>query len=104
MISYEEYNHFALGTVFALKNKVGWTELGRWVASEEHLQGRSIRKGAFMKLIEPDTIIRLKPKEICPHKNACCFSNKPDVCYGTKDRNSEFVCNLNELKSLYKVK
>ena len=43
----------------------------------------------------------LKPNEICPYKNACDFSKKPSRCYGTVERDKEFVCNLDKLRILY---
>ena len=46
-----------------------------------------------MALIPSDTIIKLQPKELCPYRHICYFRNKPDICYGTVNRQCEFICN-----------
>jgi hypothetical protein len=56
-----------------------------------------------MKLIPPENIIKLKPRETCPYKEVCYFSNKSHLCYGTLVRECEFICNLKYLQLMYKL-
>jgi hypothetical protein len=45
--------------------------------------------------------VTLKPKEICPYKDTCCFNMKSERCYGTLERNNQFVCDLDRLKLMH---
>lgn len=51
-----------------------------------------------MKELPSISSFTLKPKEICPYKDTCCFNKGSERCYGTIERNNQFVCNLSKLK------
>ena len=46
--------------------------------------------------------IRLKPNDVCPYKNICPYNKTPEHCYGTFERNNEFICDLKKLKLIYR--
>jgi hypothetical protein len=48
------------------------------------------------------TQIRLKPNDVCPYKNICCYNRRPDHCYGSFERNNEFICDLEKLRLMYR--
>jgi len=48
--------------------------------------------------------IILKPNEICPYTDVCPFLDNLKMCGGASERNNEFICNLEKLRSIYESK
>ena len=48
------------------------------------------------------TQIHLKPNDVCPYKEICCYNKRPDHCYGSFERNNEFICDLEKLRLMFK--
>jgi len=46
--------------------------------------------------------IHLEPNNICLYRDVCKFNRKPEQCYGARERNNEFTCNLVKLRTMYK--
>jgi hypothetical protein len=63
-----------------------------------------LKLGATMGESPPVRYIILKPNEICPYKDECDFHRNVELemCFGTIERVSSFVCRLDKLKLLYK--
>jgi len=43
----------------------------------------------------------LKQNEVCSHKSTCPFNTGTERCYGSLERDNEFICHLDELRLMY---
>jgi hypothetical protein len=50
-----------------------------------------------------DPCIILEVREIYPHKDICPFNRGSERCYGSLERDSQFVCNIGTLRLMYQA-
>ena len=57
-----------------------------------------------MKESSPALHIILEPNQICPYMDKCTFhrDSELELCFGTVKRANKFLCNLDELRLMYK--
>jgi hypothetical protein len=46
----------------------------------------------------------LKQDEVCPYESMCPFNTGAEKCYGSLERDNEFICNLDELRLMYSIR
>jgi hypothetical protein len=54
-----------------------------------------------MKELPVASCITLEANEICSYKDVCDFNNGSETCHGSLERDGRFICNLEELRSMY---
>jgi hypothetical protein len=64
---------------------------------------RSIKAWSDVNDFSLTSRIILRRDEICLFKDICPFNTSYHRCYGTVERNNDFVCDLKNLKSMYKT-
>jgi hypothetical protein len=57
-----------------------------------------------MEEFSPALRIILEPNQICPYMDKCTFhrDSELEMCFGTVKRANKFLCNLDELRLMYK--
>jgi hypothetical protein len=63
----------------------------------------TIQAGSDVNDFAHTSRIILRKGEICVFKDKCPFNTSSHRCHGTVERNNDFVCNLRQLKSMYKT-
>jgi hypothetical protein len=62
----------------------------------------TIQAGSDVNDFAHTSRIILKWDDICVFKDMCPFNTSSHRCHGTVARNNDFVCNLQQLKSMHK--